>query len=554
MLYRKISLVLLITFMLAISMSSHAQDNLLQNPGFNDSGAYASNDQRPAGSSYSFAIAVGWNGWFTNSPSTQGWMNIEPIAYPHTGATKMEGDSSQNIGRGDATITVAVHQTVNNISEGTTLRFRAWAFQDSETGSGSQTRVGIGSNTGGNPFGSPITWSPWMTSIDSWQEMTVEATVPAGSVTVFIYSTQSVPKPQNQNYYDQASLVVVGAGDPDVGDGGDNGTVAPPPPPTSTPQNFVPFVQVQPTQESGRIEHTVNSGDTIASIAVAYGIPSSEILALNGLSNEQARFLTIGQVLLINEGNPVIEEETVTEEAAEATEDTAANSDGGFASPTVQEVAQEATVAATEILTEAATATDGATQEPTADISATPSEIPATATDAATAPVEQGADNDPLEVIVGVCVLMFNDANSNNIQDGDEALLSGGTISIEPSAGEVIEYITDGSEPFCFTDLAAGLYTIHGTGPDGFGVARNALSVSVQPDQQFTVRFAAVEGLEVAVVPTIDSSVTDEQPEIIEEAPDSSNNLRNIAGIIVLGLAGVILLGGIGMAVLAGRR
>ena len=80
MFFRKISLVLLISLMFIISMSSHAQDNLLENPGFDSSGSY--NDQRPAGSVYSFAIAPGWGGWFTMSPSTQNWMNIEPIAYP----------------------------------------------------------------------------------------------------------------------------------------------------------------------------------------------------------------------------------------------------------------------------------------------------------------------------------------------------------------------------------------------------------------------------------------------------------------------------------------
>ena len=69
--YRKLSLVLLITLILSITMSSHAQTNLLQNPGFNDSPGYAKNDLRPQGSAYSFAIAPGWGGGFTKSPP--GW-------------------------------------------------------------------------------------------------------------------------------------------------------------------------------------------------------------------------------------------------------------------------------------------------------------------------------------------------------------------------------------------------------------------------------------------------------------------------------------------------
>lgn len=534
--YRKISLLLLITVLLSLSMSSQAQDNLLQNPGFNNSAGYAKNDLRPQGSPYSFSIAPGWGGGFTKSPSTQSWMNIDPIAYPHTGPIKMEGDASQNIGRGDGTFTAWVYQTVNNIPEGTTLQFKAWAFQDSENGSGTQTRIGIGSNTGGNPLGDPIVWSDWMTAIDSWQEMTVQATVPAGSVTVFIYSTQSAPKKKNQNYYDQASLVAVGSGD--VNMQSNNGQ--PPAPPTSTPIPFAPFVHAQPTQDNGRIVHTVQSGDTIAAIAVAYGVPVDKILSLNGLTNEQARFLTIGQQLLIREGTS---EPSSTEQVAESTQAVASGSDTGFASPTVETVAQEPTSTPTDLPSN------------TPNFSPTPSEIPPTPTNAATAPVEQGASSDPLNVVTGICVLMYIDANTNNIQDNNESLIGGGTITIEPEAGgETITYITDTSEPHCFTDLATGLYTVRAVAPDGYGIARSSLSVSVQPDQHITAQFAAVEGLLVAAVPTVDVGTNNEQTQAANETPAPNNNLRNIAGILVLALAGVILLGGIGAAVFISRR
>lgn len=545
---RNLTIMLVCIMALWMTITTTAQENLLQNPGFNQSGNYV--DQRPSGSAYPFAIAPGWNGWQTLSPSTESWMNIEPIAFPHTAAFKREGDASQNIGRGDATFTAAVYQTIGGVAEGSTYRFTAWAFHDSESGSGSQTRIGIGSNVGGNPLGSPITWSPWMTAIDSWQQMTIEATVPAGSVTVFIYSTQSAPRPGNQNYYDQASLVLVGGdGNVDVGDGGESvdGTVQPPAPPTSTPQVFAPFVNIQPTQESGEILHTVQTGDTLAAISAAYGVPQSEILELNGLTREQARFLRIGQQLIISEADP--NAVAPTEEEPDDTEEASSQS-SGFASPTPQEVAQEST----DIPSPTPVPTEEVTEEPTPDATATPTEIPATPTDAPTAPVEQGEDVDPLAIDTGVCTLMFDDSNSNNIQDNDEDLLSGGQITISANTGDTSEeYITDGSEPFCFEELDPGLYTMTGVAPDGYGLNSSVRSVSVQAGQAFTVAFAAIEGLEIAAVPTIDPTSTNTDT-IVEEQPDASNNFRNLAGIIVLGLAGAVLLGGIVVGVIVGRR
>ena len=96
---------------------------------------------------------------------------------------------------------------------------------------------------------------------------------------------------------------------------------------------------------------------------------------------------------------------------------------------------------------------------------------------------------------------------------------------------------------------------MRGIAPDGYGLNSSVRAVSVQAGQVFTVAFAAVEGLEVAAVPTVDSSaVEDEASDIVEEEPDPLNNLRNIAGIIVLGIAGAVLFGGIVVGVLVGRN
>lgn len=528
---------LLVALMPQPGLLAQDGDNLLENGSFDGPGSY-----RPVNFKSDFTFAAGWSGWYTNNPSTESWMNLDPIAYPHTADFRYDGNASQNIGRGDATFTAAAYQIVNGIAEGTTLRASAWVLQDNSEGNGARTRIGIGSNVGGNPLAAAIEWSPWMSAIDSWQQVRVEATVPAGSVTVFIYSTQDSPSAGNQNYYDQAELVIIGEGqDVNVGD-----TATPAVPPTNTPPPYAPFVNPQGADDNGRIEHTVQSGDTLAAIAVAYGVPVSQIRELNNL---EGAFLQVGQVLLIQEATetaPSDEEEaetteTVDETAPEETEDSAESS--GFASPTPtatpQEIAQKPTETATP------------------DVTATPTPIPASPTDAPTAPVETGAEADPLQVESGVCVLMFDDANQNTVQEPGEDLLAGGSITLSDSAGAEENYVTDGEgEPYCFVDLPAGTYTVAADAPAGYGLVNSpSLVVNMQAGQQFTLRFAAAEGVEVAQAPTPDTSVTDQQPEIIEEEPqDQGNSLRNIAGVIVMALAGVVLIGGIGVAFLVSRR
>jgi hypothetical protein len=156
----------------------------------------------------------------------------------------------------------------------------------------------------------------------------------------------------------------------------------------------------------------------------------------------------------------------------------------------------------------------------------------------------------------GVCVLMYDDLNNNGLQEAGENLLAGGRFELVPQqAGETLEYTTDGtSEPFCFADLAAGLYTVRATAPSGYGLPRSLLSVSAQPGQAFSVRFAAVAGLQVAQVPTPDSSVVEPQTDSAESAPDSGSLLENFAGLIVLGLAAVVLVAGGAVAFFLSRR
>ncbi len=567
--HRHLTLILLLlTGLLFGSLSARAQENLLTNPGFENAGQYV--DQRPAGSSYALAMAPGWQGWFTKQPSTADWMNIDPIAYPHTAEFTHEGNTSQNIGRGGGTFTAAAYQIVNDIPEGTTLRFRAWVFHDSEPGSGSQSRVGIGSNIGGNVLGD-VKWSSWMTAIDSWQQLEVTATVPAGNVTVIIYSTQSQPKAGNQNYYDQASLVAIGSGEPDVGGDGGDDEVDVPAPPTSTPFDVAPFVNPQEGDDAGRVVHTVQSGDTLAAIAVAYGVRVDQIRQNNNLGSD---VLQIGQQLLIREASAQPTEPAESEpEATDETGDDSGSSEvvsdddvttvAQASSPTPEpqptdtpqpESAANDTEATEEITEET---TEEATEEPTPAISPTPTPVPPTATDAPPAPVEEGADADPLATESEVCVLLFEDSNQNRIREAGEDLLANGIISLAPTlGGEAMQYTTDGtSEPYCFEGLEPGSYTASATAPDGYGITTsNNLVVSAPPGQRFQLRFGAAQGVEVAVAPTADGegeTIDQTAPETVE--PDVSG-IRSILGLVVIGMAAVVLVGGVAVALIMRGR
>lgn len=549
-----------------------AQTNLLQNPGFDNAGAYG----RTASSNrFDFTFAPGWEGWQTNSPSTQSWMNIDAIAFPHTANFKLGGDASQNIGRGSATFTAAAYQVVPNIPAGTTLRATVSVYQDNIAASGARTRIGIGSNVGGNPFGSPITWSNFMTAVDAWTEISVEATVPEGNVTVFIYSTQSQPNDPNQVYYDNASLIVVGEGEVTVGDDG-SVTV-----PTATPQQFAPFVAPQGADESGRVVHTVQVGDTLAAIAVAYGVSVSEIRELNNLGDSS--FLQIGQQLVIREGGGAV--------AAPTTQPPTGNAGGGFATATPGSVvaATATTVPDTSGLSPIQQTIQAQSQQQVAQAStATPTPIPPTATliptqtapptqlplnttvptqpvgtpvdpaTAPTAPVDQGTNVDPLRMDGRICVLVYDDLNQNNIREAGEGLLPNAPVRLEGN-GYSQAYTTDGVlDPICYTELTPGLYTLTSEGPPGYGIVRSSrLVVNVQLGSDFLIQFGAAQGVEVAQVPTpiVPANSLDSTGPLIEEDADSLASLRGFAGIVVLGMAGATLMGGVGIiAVLASRN
>lgn len=288
---------------------AQAQDNLLSNAGFeyNYSG-------RGRGD---FNFAENWGGWFTESPRSEGWMNLPPNAFPHTSYYKYSGTTAQSISKGGGTFTAAAYQEVGNIPAGAIVRGSAFVFLENVSDSQAKVRVGVGSNVGGNPFGGDVTWSPWMTSpFNEYRQISVDHIAAGGNVTIFIYATQGWPNDPNAVYMDDASLVIVGnssdlpQNNPEEetesstdssssGSSGSSGSSAAAP---ALQPGGVAFVQPQDTSARDGITHTVTSGDTLWSIASGYGVSVDQVLSLNGL--DKSSILQIGQVLTIAEPDP----------------------------------------------------------------------------------------------------------------------------------------------------------------------------------------------------------------------------------------------------------
>lgn len=560
--------------------------NLLTNPSF-EQGDEFGGPYRAQGGDPFFNFAPGWSGWITFSPRNYDWQNVRADAYPNSRPEPVvSGNFAQNVSRSGGTFTAAAYQEVSNIAEGTALRASVKVYIENGEGTNARARIGIGNNVGGNPLSSAIVWSPFTTTLNQWVTISVDATVRAGSVTVFIFMTQDTPNGPvgpNKVYMDDASLVVTGAGTPTAPQG-DGGQANVPAPPTSTPlPPFAQFVSPQGAGSDGRVIHTVQSGDTLAAIAVAYGVPIATIQAQNNL---QGGLIFPGQKLLIREGVPATNTPPPTFTAVSVALNVVPTSTpgaGGFTRPTSaptntpQSVAAQPTntpaapseslpvntpqsvaVQPTNTFTPQPSPTPSVTNTPEAtaipDVSPTPSEIPPTPTDAPPAPVASASTTDPLNTSAQVCVLMFEDKNQNRLQNVGEGLLAGGVITLKRGADEIATYQTNGTdEPFCFTDLETGNYTAFASAPEGYGLTTPpSLVVSVQAGANFRLAFGAAEGVAVAIVPTANAQTADNSD---ERAPQDagSSPLSGLLGLLVIGFAGLVLVGGAVVAVIARR-
>lgn len=496
-----------------LSQMAQAQDaNLLRDGGFE--GQYTNRGRADLN------IPADWSIWIGESPHTEDWMNLPPVAFPHNGPNPAPhgGARTLNLNKGYATFTAAVYQQVS-VPEGSNVTASAWAFLrtcnipdgsdncESSGDSNAFTRIGIDPNGGTNPFDVDVVWSANAAPHESWGQMTIGATATGGTVTLFLYSTQQWPSELNNAYWDDASLSVGGAGG-----------IAAAAPGAATPQpttaSVAPPANAQGERADGSIVHIVEAGDTLDSIAFAYDVTRADLLALNNIADP--RIIQIGQEIVVK------------------------------AAPTPTPTNTR----------------EGATEEPTPDPNATP-EPPAYVRDAAPAPVISASSGDvvypinPADRSASICVMLFEDGNQNRIQDAGEDALAAGEILLTMSNAPAGAHTTDDSpDPYCFEALAAGSYLVAAAVPTGYGLTTpDQLRVQAVAGAQINVAFGAAEGVEPVEPPPADdggivSSTAGDETDTRANDVSVGDNI----GLVVFGAAGLVLVAGLGVSLLMRRR
>lgn len=259
-------------------------------------------------------------------------------------------------------------------------------------------------------------------------------------------------------------------------------------------------------EDDADIFHTVDAGDTLISIALAYGVTLDQLLTLNDLQPEA--LLQIGQRLLVIRASQFADDADDTIEADTA--DTAA----------VDE-------------TEAEAAISGNVQR---------GDLPPAPVIAADAPMR-----DPADISPQLCYGVFLDDNQNGMRDAGEASLPAATIRLlDAQDVEQQRYTTDGAaQPSCERRLERKQYLIEGAAPPGFGLtSASRLRLDLRSGGRVTVEFGAKQGLEALPTPPPERPTS--EAERASAAPRSL--LRELSGIFVLGLAIFVFFSGMALS------
>ena len=260
----------------------------------------------------------------------------------------------------------------------------------------------------------------------------------------------------------------------------------------------VGLLQAQP-EDDVDIVHTVDAGDTLLSIAHAYGVTLDQLLTLNDLHPEA--LLQIGQRLLII----------------------------------------RAPEFADEVGAPDAVAGDAVDNEPEVGGNVESGDRPPAPVAEADAPMR-----DPADISPQLCFAVYRDDNQNGMMEPGEALLPEATIRLLDAEDiEQLRYTTDGAaEPYCQHLLERKLYTIEGGAPPGFGLTSSSrLRIDLRSGGLVNVDFGAKQGREAVPIPPREPASGDE---FASEQPRSL--LRELSGLFALGLAAVVFFSGMAVS------
>ena len=265
----------------------------------------------------------------------------------------------------------------------------------------------------------------------------------------------------------------------------------------------VALLQAQPENDADII-HRVSAGDTLISIALAYGVTLDQLLTLNDLHPEA--LLQIGQRLVVIRA-PEFADDVDPPESADA-------------------LAEQTTEA-----------------ESTPGGNVASGDLPPAPVVDADAPMR-----DPADISAQLCYAVFADENENGMMDAGETLLPGATIRLLDADGvERLRDTTDGAaEPICARRLERMQYTIEAVAPPAFGLtSASRLRIDLRTGGLIAVGFGAKHGLEVPAMPPLDRTESD--AEAISEEPRSL--LRELSGVFILGLASVVFASGMALSI-----
>ena len=132
-----------------------------------------------------------------------------------------------------------------------------------------------------------------------------------------------------------------------------------------------------------------------------------------------------------------------------------------------------------------------------------------------------------------ICVLAFDDQNGNGVRDTDESLLAGVGFTLAGTSGaQPRTYQTDAnSEPYCFSNLAPGSYTVQARSPAGVNLevtTPGQWAISLASGAQFDVNYGGRAAAK-------------------SSGPASSSGGPSTVGRIVLGGLGVVILAAAGL-------
>lgn len=258
-------------------------------------------------------------------------------------------------------------------------------------------------------------------------------------------------------------------------------------------------------QSNGDLVHTVDAGDTLITIANAYGVSLEQLLALNELDLDA--ILPIGRRLIIV--------------ADGAVSDAEEQADG-------QTEPDEAAIVAIS----------------TASVEG----LPPAPVVAADAPMM-----DPADISPRLCFAVFADANQNGMREPGEDYLADATILLlDETDAEVLRYRTDGqSEPRCLRDLPRQTYGITAFAPADFGLTGAAsLRLDLRDGGDLEVEFGLAPGVTAAAGPLLPPIAQDDAPSDMGKP----SILRELSGLFVLILAGLVFFSGMVVAIfLRGR-